>query len=262
MPEAKTILITGASSGIGQACAKQFAAAGHRIIICARRIEKLEALSQALQTQYGTEVLPLFMDVQDQSGVQKAIDTLDTPWKNIDILVNNAGLALSSETIDQGKISNWDTMIKTNINGLLYVTHAILPGMLARNSGQIINIGSIAGHEAYTGGNVYSATKHAVKAISKSMRIDLMGKNIRVCEVSPGMVKTEFSLVRWKDQEKSDQFYAQIQPLKPEDIADAVCYCAHAPNRVTIEEMIVMPSCQASANHVAKSGEKAKSVFD
>jgi len=246
----KIVFITGASSGIGKACAEQFAVLGCNLIITARRIERLKELTNTLQQQYGVKVLPVQLDVRHNQDVKNVIEELPGEWKNIDILVNNAGLALALDPIQTGDPQNWDTMIDTNIKGLLYVTRAILPGMLERKAGHIINIGSIAGRGYYAGGNVYSATKHAVKAITKNLRIDLLGKPIRVSEIAPGAVETEFSEVRWNDKEKAKQFYADFTPLVADDIADAVIYCATRKPHVNVEEVSVMCVAQASINQI------------
>ncbi len=251
----KIVLITGASSGIGKACAEYFAKSGAHLILTARRVERLESLSQMLKT-HGVDSLSLEMDVQDKIQVSKTLAVLPDRWRNIDILVNNAGLALDSLPIQEGNIDHWDTMINTNVHGLLYVTRTILPGMIERNSGHIVNIGSVAGHDCYSTGNVYCATKHAVRAISQGMRIDLLGTNIKVTEIDPGAVHTEFSAVRWKDKEKSDKFYDDFTPLVAEDIADAIIYATTRPAHVNISEMIIYPVDQASANHLHKPGRK------
>lgn len=244
------VFITGASSGIGKACAEQFAASGANVILTARRLDRITALAKELKTKYQIEALPIKLDVQVNDQVVQVVNGLPESWKKINILLNNAGLALATDTIQESEISNWNTMIDTNIKGLLYVTRAILPGMIARKQGHIVNIGSVAGHEYYPRGNIYSATKHAVKAINKSLRLDLLGTNIRVSEIAPGMVETEFSEVRWNDKERAKQFYADIEPLLPEDIADAVLYCTTRKPHVNVEEIIVTPTSQASANHV------------
>jgi NADP-dependent 3-hydroxy acid dehydrogenase YdfG len=192
----RTIFITGASSGIGKSCAEQFAEAGANVILTARRLDRITALAAELEQQYGIKALPIQLDVQKQKDVQTAIANLPAEWANIDVLVNNAGLALTSDLIQDSDPDNWSTMIDTNIKGLLYVTRAIVPIMLANKKGHIINISSIAGNDHYRGGNVYSATKHAVRALSRSMHIDLLGENIRVSDVAPGLVETEFSEVR------------------------------------------------------------------
>lgn len=230
----KTILITGATSGIGKACAEHFAKLGAKIIITGRRLMRLDALAQEIGAT------PIQLDVRDREQVAK----LDMP---VDILINNAGLALASDKLQDGDPDKWETMIDTNVKGLLNVTKQILPGMIERNSGHIINIGSIAGHECYPTGNVYCATKHAVKALTRSMRLDLSGTAIRVSEVDPGAVETEFSIVRWKDEKRAKAFYQDFDPLIADDIADAVVYCATRPPHVNISELIVYPQAQAAA---------------
>jgi 3-hydroxy acid dehydrogenase / malonic semialdehyde reductase len=239
----KIILITGASSGIGEACARLFASFGAKLILTARRRERIEALASELS---------LCFDVRQQEKVEESIAQLPPEWQSIDILINNAGLALGSDPIQNGSLENWGTMIDTNIKGLLYVTHAVLPGMLQRNQGHIVNIGSIAGQEAYPNGNVYCASKHAVRAISKTMRIDLIGTPLRVTEIAPGAVKTEFSTVRWNDPERANLFYNDFEPLLAEDIADAVYFSITRPAHVDVTEITIMPTVQASANHLYK----------
>jgi 3-hydroxy acid dehydrogenase/malonic semialdehyde reductase len=246
----KIVFITGASSGIGKACAEQFASQGAHLILTARRFDRIEKLAEKLQKQYGVKVLPIALDIQERETVEKVVHELTEEWKFIDILINNAGLALTTDAIQAANPTNWDIMIRTNICGLLYTTHAILPQMIARNGGHIINIGSTAAHECYTNGNVYCATKHAVKAFSKSLRIDLLGKAIRVTEIDPGCVETEFSEVRWKDKKRAKEFYSGFTPLVAEDIADAAIYCTTRPLHVNIAEMIIYPTEQASANHL------------
>jgi len=258
----KIVFITGASSGIGEACAKQFGALGTRLILAARRIEHIQKLAVALKNEHQIEVLPIKLDVQNKEEVAKVIRDLPQDWTDIEILVNNAGLALSSDKIQNGDLKNWETMINTNLLGLLYVTHAILPGMVARNHGHIINIGSVAGHDYYVGGNVYCATKHAVKAINKSLRLDLSGLDIRVTEINPGLTHTEFSEVRWQNKERADQFYSGFTPLCANDIADTVLYCATRPKHVNIEELIIYPTAQASPNLVHKKGQTVKGIFE
>lgn len=250
----KIVFITGSSSGIGEACAKQFAEQGAKLILTARRIERIEKLASELKQKYSADVLIMHLDVRDKNQINQVIQQLPNAWQNIDILINNAGLALSTDKIQDGDPDNWDTMIDTNIRGLLYVTKTILPGMIARNRGHIVNIGSVAGYECYPAGNVYSATKHAVKAISKSMRIDLLGTAIRVSEVDPGAVHTEFSEVRWKDKKRSDEFYSTFTPLVADDIADAVLYCVTRKPHVNVSEIMVQSIDQASANHIHRKG--------
>lgn len=246
----KLILVTGASSGIGEACARIFAANGARLILSARRKERLVLLAKELQDLHGTACFCLELDVRNKEDVQSRLNTLPAEWQAVDVLINNAGLALSTDPIQHGLIDNWDAMIDTNVKGLLYVTHSILPFMLKRDQGHIINIGSIAGEECYPGGNVYCATKFAVKALTKSMRLDLLGSPIRITEISPGAVETEFSEVRFKDKIKAKEFYKTFKPLIASDVADAVYYCATRPPHVVIAEMTLLPLAQASANHI------------
>nr|WP_026254006.1 SDR family NAD(P)-dependent oxidoreductase [Legionella shakespearei] len=249
----KIVLITGASSGIGQACARVLAAQGARLILSARRSERLEALAKELSQKHHKEHYIVPLDVRNKDQVKQQLGSLPEEWSSIDILINNAGLALDTLPLTEGIEDHWDTMIDTNIKGLLYVSRQVIPGMVQRDAGHVINIGSIAGHECYPNGNVYSATKHAVHALSKSMRLDLLGKAVRVTEIAPGAVETEFSEVRWKDKERAREFYKDFQPLSAEDVADAILYCITCPAHVTIEEMIIMPTVQASANHMARN---------
>ncbi|MCH9625496.1 MAG: NADP-dependent 3-hydroxy acid dehydrogenase YdfG [Chlamydiales bacterium] len=255
----KTAFITGASSGIGQACAEKFAMLGMNVIITGRRIERLRVIASDLASKYKVQVTPIELDVQIREQVNLVFDQLQ---QEIDILVNNAGLALSSDKVQDADVAEWEVMIDTNFKGLLYVTKAVLPSMIERNRGHIINIGSIAGHDCYISGNIYSATKHAVRAISKSLRMDLLGTGIRVSEVAPGAVETEFSEVRWKDKDRAKQFYHGFDPLVAEDIADAVLYCATRPQRVNIAELVIFPQAQASITNVHRQGEVVKSAFD
>ncbi len=252
----KIVLITGASSGIGQACARLFAKNGARLILCARRQERIEHLAKDLEALHNTQCLPIALDVRNKSAVESALGSLPSAWQSVGLLINNAGLALASDPIQQGSFANWETMIDTNVKGLLYVTRTILPGMLTREEGHIINIGSIAGQECYPNGNVYCATKHAVRALTKSMRMDLLGTSIRVTEIAPGAVETEFSEVRWNDREKAKAFYQDFNPLYAEDIADAALYCATRPLHVDIAEMTIMPTAQAAASCIYRSGKK------
>lgn len=237
--------ITGASSGIGKACAIQFANLGVNLVITARRLERLTLLADELSTKHGIKVIPMQLDVQNSSDVSALFQKLEAAKVPIDILVNNAGLGLGTDKIQDSKLENWEKMIDTNIKGLLYVTKSILNQMIQRNSGHIINIGSVAGHGCYTGGNVYCATKHAVNAISKSLRLDLFGTRIRVSEIAPGAVETEFSEVRWNDKDRAKNFYQGFTPLTSTDIADAVIYCATRPLHVNIAEIVVFPTAQA-----------------
>jgi 3-hydroxy acid dehydrogenase / malonic semialdehyde reductase len=258
----QTVFITGASSGIGKACAEQFAMLGVNLVISARRIDRLTALAHELSSQYGIKCRTIQLDVQKSEQVTEIFKILEHDEIEINILVNNAGLALSSDKIQEGKISNWDTMIDTNVKGLLYVTRAVLPSMIKKNHGHIINIGSIAGHGCYSTGNVYCATKHAVRAISQSIRLDLLGTAIRVSEIDPGAVQTEFSEVRWNDKEKAKKLYKDYTPLTADDVADAVVYCATRPLHVNVSEIVVCPQAQASLTEIYRKGDAAKSVFD
>ena len=246
------VFITGASSGIGLACAHLCAAQGAQLILSARRLDRLEELAKELAHKYGNEPYVLTLDVSEHEQVTKQLESLPDKWKLIDVLVNNAGLALDTLPVQQGIEANWDTMIDTNIKGLLYVSRAVIPGMLERGRGHVVNIGSVAGHDYYPNGNVYSATKHAVHAISKSMRLDMLGSPVRVTEIAPGAVETEFSEVRWNDKQRAKEFYQDFQPLMPEDIADAIVYCITRPPHVDVEQMLILPTAQASANHLAR----------
>lgn len=252
----KIILITGASSGIGYACAQILATQGARLILSARRVDKLEALAQELSHQHNKDHYILPLDVRNKAMVKKQLEILPKDLQPIDILINNAGLALDTLPLHEGIEDHWDTMIDTNVKGLLYVSREVIPGMLKRSSGHVVNIGSVAGHDYYPNGNVYSATKHAVHAISRSMRLDLLGSPIRVSEIAPGAVETEFSEVRWKDKQKAKEFYKDFESLQAQDIADAVLYCITRPSHVDIAEMIIMPTAQASANHLARNKSK------
>jgi len=243
----KIVFITGASSGIGMACAHAFAESGARLILCARRFDRLEKLRADLTVP----VLLLELDVRDQKQVHKKLSELPDDWANIDILVNNAGLARGLSKMYEGDLNDWEEMIDTNVKGLLYVSREVVPGMVKRNSGDIVNIGSIAGHEVYPNGNVYCATKHAVDALTRGLRLDLAGSSVRVSTVDPGLVDTEFSTVRFHgDTNRANQVYKGMQPLSGPDIADAVLYCVSRPAHVQIAEMIIFPTAQKSATVV------------
>ena len=243
----KTVLITGASSGIVAACAHAFAGLEARLLLAARRLDRLQKLAAAIYAQHGVEVHTIQLDVRDQPAVEVAIGGLSGAWAVVDILVNNAGLSRGLDKLHEGKLADWEEMIDTNIKGLLYVSRAVIPGMVARRSGHVINIGSIAGHQVYPSGNVYSATKHAVNALTQGMRIDLLGTGVRVSTVDPGMVETEFSQVRFHgDETRAAKVYQGLTPLTPDDVADAVVYCATRPDHVNINEIIIMPTAQAT----------------
>jgi NADP-dependent 3-hydroxy acid dehydrogenase YdfG len=250
----RIVFVTGASAGIGEATVRAFAAQGARILMCARRGARLEKLAKALLREHKGDVRHFLLDVRDQAAVDKAIAGLPEDWKAIQVLVNNAGLSRGMDKLPHGLVSDWEEMIDANVKGLLYVTRAVLPGMIERGKGHVINIGSIAGREIYPGGNVYCATKFAVKALSSAMRLDLSGTPIRVSEVAPGMVETEFSLVRFHgDQERADKVYQGFTPLAGADIADAVVWCATRPLHVNVSEVVVMPTAQASTTLVHRT---------
>lgn len=245
----KIIMITGATAGFGKAIAVRFAKNGYNLIITGRRKDKLAELEKELESYGKIKILSLNFDVRNQDEVADVVEKLPAEWRAIDILVNNAGLAAGLAHIDSGVIDDWDRMIDTNIKGLLYVTRAVSPLMVARNTGHIINIGSIAGSEAYENGNVYCATKSAVDSLSKSMRIDLLKNNIKVTHIAPGMAETEFSLVRFKgDKEKARSVYKGIDALTADDVADAIYYCATVPAHVCINNLEITPAQQASVN--------------
>ncbi len=245
------VLITGASAGIGRACAARFAEAGARLVLIARRKDALAELAATLKKSYNTETHVLDLDVQNRSAVEKTLSSLSGKWEAVDILVNNAGLSRGLDKLHEGSIDDWEEMIDTNIKGLLYVSRAVIPGMVRRNKGTIINIGSVAGHEVYPRGNVYSATKHAVHALTTGMRMDLLDTPIRVCTVDPGLVETEFSMVRFRgDEQRAKAAYQNMKPLTAEDIADTVVFCATRPPHVQIAELIVLPTAQASTTMV------------
>lgn len=247
----KIVFITGASSGIGEATAIEFAKLGTKLLLVARREDRLKNLSQALKNKYGTNCLHINLDVRHQKSVQKSIDNLPDEWKNIDILINNAGLSRGLDKAHEADIQDWEEMIDTNIKGLLYVTRAILPMMVKRNHGHIVNLGSVASHSVYPGGNVYCATKHAVKCLCDAFRMDLFGTNIRVTCISPGMVNTEFSTVRYHgDKSKADKVYEGMTPLSAEDIADTIIYSCTRPEHVNISEIFIMPTAQSAVQMV------------
>ena len=247
----KTVFITGASSGIGEACANVFAENGARLILCARRLERLEKLAANLKKQFNAEVYITELDVTKREKVNACIKHLPNEWQSIDILINNAGLAAGLNKVYESDVEDWEQMIDTNVKGVLYLTRALLPNMVARNVGHIINIGSIAGHEVYPNGAVYCATKFAINAISKGLKMDLLGTKVRVSSVDPGMVKTEFSKVRFKgDTDKADTAYLGMTPLRGEDVADAILYCSTRPAHVNISEIIVLANDQSAATLV------------
>ena len=243
----KIVFITGASSGIGKASAIAFANEGANLILSARRIERLQELESELKKKYKIDILTIQLDVRKKGDVKKAIASLEGKWRKIDILLNNAGLARGMSKIHEGDTDQWDEMIDTNVKGLLYVSREVIPLMVERMEGHVINLGSIAGHEVYPNGNVYCASKFAVNGISRAMRVDLYDKNIRVTTIDPGMVETEFSEVRFSgDKERAKKVYEGWEPLSAQDIADTILWCAMRPAHVNISEVIIMSTAQGS----------------
>ncbi|WP_456096441.1 SDR family NAD(P)-dependent oxidoreductase [Phocaeicola coprophilus] len=254
----KTIFITGATSGIGEGCARKFAAMGSNLILNGRNTEKLESLKKELTVQ-GVEVLTLPFDVRDRKAMQQAADSLQGQWKHVDVLINNAGLVIGMDKEHEGSLDEWDIVIDTNIKALLAMTRLIVPGMVERGCGHVINIGSIAGDAAYAGGSVYCATKAAVKALSDGLRIDLVDTPVRVTNIKPGMVETNFSVIRFRgDQDKADAVYKGIRPLTGDDIADVVYYAASTPAHVQIAEVLVMPTYQATGTVCHRQEQAAR----
>jgi len=243
----KIVFITGASSGIGKSCAYAFAAKGANLVISARREKIVEEVAKDIREKFGVKVYTIKLDVRNREEITKAVSALPDEWKGIDILINNAGLARGMDKFYDDDPNGWDEMIDTNVKGLLFVTHAILPGMIERKFGHIINIGSIAGREAYPKGAVYCATKHAVDAITRSLRMDTIDKNILVSTIDAGMVETNFSNIRFGDPEKAKNVYKGLTPLTGDDIADAVVFCASRPAHVNIAEITLLAARQASA---------------
>ena len=249
----KIVFITGASSGIGAGCARKFASQGASLILNARNEEKLSALKEELEQQYGARVCLLPFDVRDRKTVAEALASLPDEWKAIDILINNAGLVIGVDKEHEGNLDEWDIVIDTNIKSLLAMTRLVVPGMVARGRGHIINIGSIAGDAAYAGGSVYCATKAAVKALSDGLRIDLVDTPLRVTNIKPGLVETNFSVVRFRgDKDKADNVYKGIRPLTGDDIAETVYFAASVPEYMQIAEMLVMPTYQATGTIVSR----------
>lgn len=245
----KTAIVTGATSGIGEATARILANNNYNLIITGRRLTRLEKLKSDITSTAQCEVQILHFDIRSLSETEQAIDSLPDNWKKIDLLVNNAGLAVGLNPIQEGDIDDWERMISTNINGLLYVTRKIAPMMIANGSGHIINITSIAGKDVYPNGNVYCATKSAVESLTKGMRMDLVKHNIKVTSIAPGMVETEFSVVRFKgDEKRAETFYDGFVPLCAEDVAEAILFAATRPPHVNINDLLIMPMAQASGN--------------
>lgn len=250
----KTILITGASSGIGEACARKFASEGARLVLVARSADKLEVLSQQLAEKYGAECYVASFDVCDKEAAKAALLSLPDNWKAVDVLINNAGLALGVDKQQDGDLDEWEVMIDTNVKALLSMTRLVVPGMIERGRGHIINIGSIAGDAAYPGGSVYCATKAAVKALSDGLRIDLVDTPLRVTNVKPGLVETNFSVVRYRgDKDMADNVYKGIHALTGDDIAEVAYFAAAAPEHMQIAEVLVMPTNQATGTIVSRT---------
>lgn len=257
--ETPLILITGASAGIGAACARRFAAEGHDLGLWARRIERLDDLASKLVFEYGVTVHTSAVDVRNRGAVERAAATLIEEAGVPDVLVNNAGLASGFDFLQEGDPDDWDRMIDTNLKGLLHVSRAILPGMVERDSGHVINIGSVAGHQVYPRGNVYNATKFGVRALTKGMNMDVAGSGVKVSSVDPGFVETEFSVVRFHgDRERADDVYGGFQPLEAEDVADAVWYVASRPAHVNVFDVVLVPTAQRDAFIVDRERESGK----
>jgi 3-hydroxy acid dehydrogenase / malonic semialdehyde reductase len=249
----KIALITGATAGFGEACAERFAKEGYHLVITGRRAERLLEVQQQLEQQYKIRVKTLAFDVRDKEAVQTALGALEEEWRAIDVLVNNAGLALDLSTIDEGNMDDWDTMLDTNVKGLLYVSRVVIPWMRDRKQGHIVNIGSTAAKTVYAKGNVYCASKAAVDALSQGMRIDLLPHNIKVTAVHPGAAETEFSLVRFKgDAARAKGVYEGFTPLSGKDVADVVFYCCSLPAHVCINDLVVTPTAQANAYYIQR----------
>lgn len=250
--EKKIVMVTGATSGIGEACARKFARGGYNVIITGRRKEKLDTLRRELENM-GAEVLAMEFDVRERASARKAVDFLKGKWANINVLINNAGLALGLDKEYEGSFEDWDTMIDTNIKGLLNMTRFVVPGMAERNEGHIINIGSVAGDAAYANGNVYCATKAAVKALSDGLRIDVAESNVRVTNLKPGLVQTNFSNVRFHgDDARAESVYKGVKPLTGDDIADVAFYAASAPAHVQIAEVLILATHQANGSVIVR----------
>lgn len=252
------ILITGASSGIGEACARLLAREGCALILAARRADRIAALAAELGSAYGTKTFTITLDVRSREAVEGAIANLPAEWSEIDILVNNAGLSRGLSKLHEADVEDWEEMIDTNVKGLLYVSRAVVPGMVARKRGHVINISSIAAHQTYPGGNVYCASKAAVRAITEGLRMDLLGTGVRVCAISPGMVETEFSMVRFHgDEQRAARTYENMKPLTAGDVAEVVLFAATRPAHVDLPEILMMPVDQASVYHVHRKEVKS-----
>ena len=256
--QGKIVFVSGASSGIGKACAERFAKAGAKLILCARSVDKITALAEQLKAMYQTESRVIGLDVRNREAVLAAVQSLPADWQGIDVLINNAGGALGMEKLQEGNLDDWDTMIDTNVKGLLYLTRAIVPLMLKyQRNGHVVNIGSVAGIHAYPGGAVYCACKAAVQFISDGLRMDVVDTPIRVTNIQPGMVQTDFSKVRFHgDEKKAAEVYEGITPLSAEDIADIIIYAASVPPHVQICEVTVTPTHQATGRVIHKAAKQ------
>jgi len=247
----QVVLVTGASSGIGAACARTFAAGGARLLVAARRLDRLAALADELNALGAAEVRTEELDVRDAAAVAERIESLPESWRAIEVLINNAGLSRGLAPLQDGLLDDWNEMIDTNVRGLLHVDRAVVPLMVARGRGTVVHIGSIAGHEVYPGGSVYCATKHAVRAITGALRLDLVGSGVRVCSIDPGMTETEFSEVRFHgDKRKAAAVYRGMKPLRAEDVAEVVLFASTRPDHVDLAEILLLPTDQASATNV------------
>jgi len=247
----KIVFVTGATSGIGQATAHRFASNGYNIILAGRRSDRLNETAVEIQNKYKVNTLALELDVRDRQAVMESVSQLEDKWAEINILVNNAGLASGLDFIQDGNLDDWDQMIDTNVKGLLYISKAVIPGMIRRGKGHIINIGSTAGKEVYTKGNVYCASKHAVDAITKGMRIDLLGTGIKVTQIAPGAAETEFSLVRFHgNAEQAKKVYQGFQPMTPDDIAEVIFYTTTLPEHLCINDLVLTSVAQANSFYI------------
>lgn len=253
----QVVFVTGASTGIGRACALAFAEAGARLLLLARRMDLLTALEPEVRAAGAPDVLLLSVDVRDAEAVTRAVDSLPEPWKAVEVLVNNAGLSRGLDKLHEGSLADWDEMIDTNVKGVLHVNRAVVPLMVARGRGTVIHLGSIAGRQVYPGGNVYCASKHAVRALNEGLRLDLLGTGVRVATVDPGMVaETEFSLVRFHgDAERASAVYRGMTPLSPRDVAEVIVYVATRPPHVNVAETVLLPTDQAGAMNVHRRTE-------
>jgi len=246
----KWALITGASAGIGEATAHELAKQGFSLLLLARRKDRLEKIKKSIQDQFSVQVVTEAVDICDSKSVEAFVKTHAATLKAVEVLVNNAGLAIGADKLQDGKMSDWEVMFDTNVKGLLRITREILPSFVANQRGHVVNLGSVAGRWVYQGGAVYSATKFAVRALSEGMRMDLIGTGVRVTNIEPGMVNTEFSLVRWNDQAKADQVYAGMKPLTANDIAETIAWVVSRPAHVNIQELVIYPTDQASIRDV------------